>query len=105
MKGHPWLLLFSSLSKFKWPNHTVAVRIQIISPPLEHQAALFKMLGFVGISSKCGSSEVLPRLLTTNLTQLKHYRPVCENRVHRCPASCHPPYCEGLCLWCFRSLA
>lgn len=51
VKGHPWPLLLSSLSKFKRPNHTVAVRIQIISPPLEHQAALLKVLGFMGVSS------------------------------------------------------
>lgn len=51
VKGHPWPLLLSSLSKFKRPNHTVAVRIQIISPPLEQQAVLVKVLGLVGISS------------------------------------------------------
>lgn len=50
-KGHPWPLLLSALSKFKRPNHTFAVRIQIFSPPLEHQAALVKVLCLVGISS------------------------------------------------------
>lgn len=44
-----------------------------------------------------GSFEAPQRLLTTNRTQLKHYRPVCGNRVHRCPTSCHSPYCAGLC--------
>ncbi len=43
VKGHPWPLLLSFLSKFKRPNHTVSIGIKEISPPLQHQAALIKV--------------------------------------------------------------
>lgn len=78
-------------SKLKRPDHIVAVSIKEISPPLEHQAALLKMLGCVGISSTDAVAflmahlEALQRLLTTNLTQLRHYRLVCGNHERRCP--------------------
>jgi len=38
------------MSKLKWSNHIVLIGIQIISPPLEHQAALVKVFGFLGLS-------------------------------------------------------
>jgi hypothetical protein len=39
------------MSKLKRSDHTVAVSIKDIGPPLKHQASLVKVLGFMGVSS------------------------------------------------------
>lgn len=70
------MILQRIIRKLKRPDHTVAVRIKVVSPPLKHQAALVKVLGFAGIHSVRTLSPFLNGWLTyflnINQTQSRH---------------------------------
>lgn len=61
----------SFLRKLKWPDHIIPASIQKICPPLQHQAALFKVLGLLVTDGKCAetmSTNVLTGIIA-HLTQ------------------------------------